>query len=67
MDTPDLTGLDTSSKVSIAVAKKTLDASKSQGEAAVALLQSALDFAKSSAGAVSGINRAANGGLDLYA
>lgn len=67
MGIPDLSGLDTSSQISIAVAKKSLDATKGEGEAVVALIRSAIEIAKSSPGAVPGVNRATNGGLDLYA
>lgn len=67
MGIPDLAGLDTTSQISMAVAKKSLDAAKGEGEAVLALIQSAVEVAKASAGAVSGVNRAVNGGLDLYA
>lgn len=36
----------TSSDISIQVAKKALDATKAQGDAAISLLQSAMDFQK---------------------
>lgn len=41
-----LSGLDTATKISTAVARKTLDAQKQQGDAVVALLQSAVENAR---------------------
>jgi hypothetical protein len=46
-------------KVDVAVAKKTLDVQKEQGQAIVQMLDAAKDVGKSTAGSVNG--------LDLYA
>jgi hypothetical protein len=69
MVTPDLSGVDLSSKVSVAVARKTLDAAKAQGSAMVALIQSAAGAATSvPSGAVSpAVGTAQPGRLDVLA
>ncbi len=69
MVTPDLSGVDLSSKVSVAVARKSLDAAKEQGSAMVALIQSASGVASSvPSGAVSpAVGSVEPGQLDLYA
>ena len=60
MDPTDAASVDTSSRVSMAVARKTLDATRQQGEAMVELIKSAADVARTSSGstaAVTGVGR----------
>lgn len=59
----DARSLDLANQVSVAVARKSMDAAKQQGAAALELLQSAAKAANEQLGT----NRSASGGLDLLA
>lgn len=54
-------GVDLSSQVSVAVARKALDVARQQGASEVKMIQAAAQAAKSAGGAT------ANGRLDVYA
>lgn len=64
MEMPELTGLDITSKTQMTVAKKQLDAAREQGQAMVALIESAAQSAPQGRG---GVNAASPGGLDMTA
>jgi len=64
MELTELAGLDTSSRIQMAVAKKQLDAQRDEGKALVSLIQSAAQSAPQGRG---GVNAAGPGGLDLTA
>ena len=56
-----LTGIDLSSRISVAVAGKAMDAQRQEGDAALALLQAAAEVAEAAA------SQPPSGRLDTYA